>query len=221
MVGMRGPEQPLEETIASLRAAGAYRRARDVALRAVRDVERSGGSGTEAQALAMLELGRRHDDLGDYDEAGRAFNDAVEVAQALPDGQGVAALGLALRAGIDRTLARLGEAERAMARAISLAEEKLDADHPWRLEILAEAAMLRIARGDLDVAAALGSEALEAAERLQDGVERDRVLAHAPRPRGLAWWSADAASSAPRSTATGVLRLGGRIPFAHGPNRPG
>jgi tetratricopeptide (TPR) repeat protein len=199
------PEPSLERAIATLRAASEYAQARDLALESVQDIGASGRAGTEEHARALFELGCLHDDLADYESALAALGDAAEMAEGLARGRGLAAVALARMAGIFGSLTRVDEADRAMSRALTMAKLGLQSGDPGWAEVLAEAAMLEIDEGDLEEAERRVGEALEAADRVPAGSERDRVAStDSPRGSCAGHWRYRSARPAPGASRSSM-----------------
>ncbi len=160
--------EALGERLAYLRAIGDYRAARQVA----RDeVQRLDGAGAPVAELvdALLEHARQEDAFGEYPTAEAALERAAKLALAADDG-GRAAIALARRAALLRSLTRVEEAVPFIASAL----DRIDAfskDSAGRVEILAEAAAVHVTHGDLTEARRLVDAALVAAEGLTDGTE--------------------------------------------------
>lgn len=171
----------LRSRLRAVRAPGSYGEARALAADAVAALEPEGA--TPSLAVALIELGRRHDDLGETEAAERRYRDAASVAGTLPNGEAIQAEALARLAASAQSLGRVEDARRLVDGAVAVID--LIADFPPGItaEVLVEAARVGIERGDDAVVGRMLDRASAAAEAVPEGLDRDeaRMRVHAAR----------------------------------------
>jgi Tetratricopeptide repeat len=173
---MRSLNAELQAQVRGLLAAGEYRGARDI-VRALTDhVGESGPS--LALADALVELGRREEDLGEHALAADAYRRAELVAATLLGGDPVLAIALGRHAAVMSFLGSPTEAGPLAERAIVRAEAALLNDAPALVEVLACVALVRDDAGDSAAMAHL-DRAMSMAATVEDAALRAEALAAA------------------------------------------
>lgn len=170
--------------IRAVRGPGSYAEARTAAADAVAALEPAGA--TPSLAVALVELGRRHDDMGETQAAERRYAEAASVAEASRDGEAIRAEALARLAGSAQFLGRVDEARDLAARALAIIDALPKPPPEIATEVLAEAARVRVEQGDDEDAGRLLDRASATAQAVPERRGRDEATLLVGAARGVA-----------------------------------
>lgn len=156
----------------AIRSPGSYAEALAVAADAVAALEPGGA--TPSLAVALIELGWRHDDLGETEAAERRFREAAFVAGTVPRGEAIRAEALARWAATAQFLGRVADGRRLADEAVAVIDAIPDTPPEIVAEVLVEAARVGLERSDAVVGRLL-DRASAAAEAVPEGRDRDEA----------------------------------------------